>query len=60
MSTMAFDRSSGHVEKAIFANGCFWCTEAVFSLLKGVRSVLPGYAIGRADGAADIGKATSV
>lgn len=30
-------------EKAIFANGCFWCTEAVFQRLKGVSSVLPGY-----------------
>jgi len=28
---------------AIFANGCFWCTEAVFSMLKGVESVAPGY-----------------
>ena len=28
---------------AVFANGCFWCTEAVFSMLKGVKSVIPGY-----------------
>lgn len=28
---------------AIFANGCFWCTEAVFSSLRGVKSVVPGY-----------------
>lgn len=28
------------------AGGCFWCTEAVFSELRGVRSVLPGYAGG--------------
>ena len=28
---------------AIFANGCFWCTEAVFSMLKGVNSVNSGY-----------------
>lgn len=27
----------------IFANGCFWCTEAVFKSLKGVISVMPGY-----------------
>ena len=31
---------------AIFANGCFWCTEAVFVGLKGVVSVMPGYAGG--------------
>ena len=28
---------------AVFANGCFWCTEAVFAMLKGVSSVKPGY-----------------
>lgn len=26
--------------------GCFWCTEAVFKMLKGVTSVTPGYAGG--------------
>ena len=30
-------------ETAIFANGCFWCTEAVFQRLNGVHTVLPGY-----------------
>lgn len=31
---------------ATLGGGCFWCTEAVFSELRGVRSVLPGYAGG--------------
>jgi len=31
------------MEKAIFAGGCFWCTEAVFQRLNGVESILPGY-----------------
>jgi len=31
---------------ATFANGCFWCSEAVFKRLKGVLSVKPGYSGG--------------
>ncbi|RWW96762.1 peptide-methionine (S)-S-oxide reductase MsrA [Flavobacterium cerinum] len=30
-------------ETAIFAGGCFWCTEAFFSDLKGVEKVVSGY-----------------
>ena len=29
--------------KATFAGGCFWCTEAVYAELKGVKSVTSGY-----------------
>lgn len=32
-----------NIETAIFANGCFWCTEAVFQRLNGVHTVVPGY-----------------
>lgn len=31
------------MKKAIFAGGCFWCTEAVFKRVEGVVSVTPGY-----------------
>jgi peptide-methionine (S)-S-oxide reductase len=31
---------------ATLAGGCFWCTEAVFSIVKGVEKVDPGYSGG--------------
>ncbi len=35
------------MEKATLANGCFWCTEAIFKRLKGVESVMSGYTGGQ-------------
>ena len=32
-----------NLESAIFAGGCFWCTEAIFNSLRGVKKVISGY-----------------
>lgn len=37
------------METATLASGCFWCTEAIFKRLKGVISVVSGYAGGKMD-----------
>jgi peptide-methionine (S)-S-oxide reductase len=39
---------SDRLEKATLGAGCFWCVEAVFQNLKGVKQVVSGYAGGRA------------
>ena len=36
-------------EKATFGAGCFWCVEAVFQRLEGVKDVVPGYCGGEKD-----------
>lgn len=38
---------SGTLEVATFANGCFWCTEAIFEQLDGVIAAVSGYTGGQ-------------
>ncbi len=37
------------MESAIFGTGCFWCTEAIFQDIKGIESVVSGYAGGHVE-----------
>ena len=40
-------KESSVVAKATFGGGCFWCTEAVYAEIRGVKSVTSGYTGGR-------------
>lgn len=40
----------GKLEKATFGGGCFWCLEAVYERIPGVKSVVSGYAGGTVPG----------
>ena len=46
-STHIHLKNDKDLEIATLANGCFWCTEAIFSRIKGIKSVIPGYSGGK-------------
>jgi peptide-methionine (S)-S-oxide reductase len=41
--------SSATTQTATLAGGCFWCLEAVYARMQGVRTVTPGYMGGHVD-----------
>ena len=41
-----YSQNKEDMELATFGSGCFWCSEAIFSRLKGVESVISGYSGG--------------
>jgi len=45
------DAKAGETRTAVFAGGCFWCVEAVFEQLDGVKDAVSGYAGGSKESA---------
>src|SRR5919205_668868 len=40
------NNATNHTDNAVFGGGCYWCTEAIYQMLPGVKSVTSGFAGG--------------
>ena len=49
MNTPDSKPNTNATELATYGGGCFWCVEAIFQRLEGVKSVASGYAGGKRD-----------
>lgn len=45
--TTEISQNSQNVDTVYFAGGCFWCVEAAFEQIKGVKEAVSGYAGGK-------------
>lgn len=47
LSFIAMTPVSAKIESLVLGGGCFWCTEAAYEILPGVKDVVSGYAGGK-------------
>ena len=46
---LSFSMSNANIDYAVLGGGCFWCLEAIFERVDGVKDVISGYAGGHTE-----------